>query len=129
MPTDTQATISLAAGFSREYLLHHRVCPLGWTDDASLLVATTSSVVRDALSELAIAYRSATVRTEEVADDVIDRMIERLCAAADRAIELARPAVEDDDGTTADVREIANQPPVVRYVNLLVRDETRTTSG
>ena len=122
MPTDTQATISLAAGFSREYLLHHRVCPLGWTDDASLLVATTSSVVRDALSELAIAYRSATVRTEEVADDVIDRMIERLCAAADRAIELARPAVEDDDGTTADVREIANQPPVVRYVNLLVRD-------
>jgi general secretion pathway protein E len=53
-------------------------------------------------------------------------MIERLTTRADRSIELMELARADavglDDDVAADVRDLATQPPVVRYVNLLVRD-------
>src|SRR6185295_12577086 len=47
--------------------------------------------------------------------------IERLTTRSERTIELAR-ADHGTDDLAADVRDLANQPPVIRYVNLLVRD-------
>jgi len=114
----------LADGLTREYLLHHRVCPIGETPDGVLRVAAAEdALLDDALADLASAYAREVV-VEPTPASEIERLVEHLVAAADReaSIELARDGADDADERTADVRDLANQPPVVRYVNLLVRD-------
>jgi general secretion pathway protein E len=114
----------LADSISREYLLHHRVCPRSLTADGSLVVAVApDALLPEALDDLSIAYGSAVVPESTSADDV-ERLIERLSTEAERTVELERAGIDDslDDPLTADVRDLATQPPVVRYVNLLVRD-------
>ena len=115
-----QESVELALGVSREYLLHHRVCPKHRQDDGTLVIAVAPQALREAVAELAVTYRCRAI-TEEISDDELDRLIERLTTHADRSLELARIDLESDDLAT-DVRDLANQPPVVRYVNLLVRD-------
>jgi general secretion pathway protein E len=122
MPAPT--SLSLADGLSRDYLLHHRVCPLRLEEDGRLIVAAApDALLDDALDDISFAYQRPTVAEEHPGEEV-ERLIERLATATDRVLELERVeggAVVDED-FTADVRDLANQPPVVRYVNLLVRD-------
>lgn len=110
----------LAEGLSREFLLHHRLCPRAYADDGAVLVSVASDALHSALDDVAVAYRR-TVRPEPAASDEVERLIERMCADSDRLIELAC-ADDARDESMADVRDLAQQPPVVRYVNLLVRD-------
>ena len=122
MPAPT--SLSLADGLSREYLLHHRVCPLRLEEDGRVIVAAApDALLEDALDDISVAYRRSAVAEEHPSEE-IERLIERLAAAADRVVELERveAALTEDDDFAADVRDLANQPPVVRYVNLLVRD-------
>lgn len=126
MPATSSAPIFLAEGLSREYLLHHRVCPTGYASDGALLVAAAPDAFRDALDDLSVAY-DCPVRAQRVLGDGIERLIERLTTRVERSIELARIDGAEDD-LTADVRDLANQPPVIRYVNLLVRDATTPSS-
>ena len=121
------SSFALAEGLSREFLLHHRLCPTERRDDGTIVVAVAPDAVRNALDEVAFVYRAPVV-VEEVKGDEVDRLIERLMTRTERAIELMADnelrgelALTDGDLTT-DVRDLANQPPVVRYVNLLVRD-------
>jgi general secretion pathway protein E len=113
--------IELARGLTRDYLLHHRLCPLRRTDDGIVVVAAGPDAIADGLDDISIAYRASVV-TESAAADDVDRCIERLTTHAERSIELQRADVGVADDLTADVRDLANQPPVIRYVNLLVRD-------
>ena len=116
--------VVLADDVSREFLLHHRVCPKAWRDDGALEVACAPDAALDALDELSVAYRARVV-SEDATSDELARLIERLASAAERTIELARANgddASDRDGSTSDVRDLATQPPVVRYVNLLVHD-------
>lgn len=116
--TDTQQPVSaLADGVTREYLLHHRVCPDVIETSGAMVIAASPSAYLEAIPELGVAY-GCRVTTREVEDSDVERMIERLTARGDQTSHLDLP-VEDD---TADVREIANQPPVIRYVNMLLRD-------
>jgi general secretion pathway protein E len=109
----------LAEGLTREFLLHHRVCPRHVASDGTLVVAAAEGALLDAVDELAYAYgRPVQVQPATAAE--VEGMIERLATRADRLIELAR--VHGDDELATDVRDLANQPPVIRYVNLLVRD-------
>ncbi|HXC25162.1 MAG TPA: GspE/PulE family protein [Gemmatimonadaceae bacterium] len=114
--------IRLLPSVSRDYLLHHGVCPTNWSESGALIVAARPDAFREALDELALAY-ACPVMAEEASADNVTRLIERLTTHAERLVELARieamPAMDDLD---TDVRDLANQPPVVRYVNLLVRD-------
>jgi general secretion pathway protein E len=111
--------VPLAECLSREFLLHHRLCPRELTSDGTLVVAAAEGALLDALDEVAFAYgRSVQVQSASAAD--VERMIERLSTRAERLIELAQ--VHGDDDLATDVRDLANQPPVIRYVNLLVRD-------
>lgn len=114
---------TLADSVSREYLIHHGVCPLRVDADGTLVVAAApNALLDDALDDLSVAYGCKTLAEERPLDDVTV-LIERLTTASERAIELERvDAADGDDDFTADVRDLANQPPVVRYVNLLVRD-------
>lgn len=113
--------LSLGDGLSREYLIHHRVCPLRITEEGLVLVAAApDALLEDALDDIAFSYRRPAVAEEHPAEEV-ERLIERLTTVTERLIELERIDGHGDD-LAADVRDLANQPPVVRYVNLLVRD-------
>lgn len=112
----------LAKGISRDYLLHHRLCPWRVDSGGALQVALGSTPLREALPEISCAYDLPVV-THDVSDSQLDRLIERVTSHADRSIELSRIAGDDEHETReADVRDLVNQPPVVRYVNLLVRE-------
>jgi general secretion pathway protein E len=113
--------LSLAEGLSREFLLHHGVCPKTFGPDGSVVVALAPHGQPESLDEIAFAYRCAVV-PEQVSAEELERLIERLTARAERAIELERQAEGGGDDIATDVRDLANQPPVVRYVNLLVHD-------
>src|SRR5436190_17891212 len=115
--------LALAAGLSREFLLHHLVCPVEHLDDGAVKVAVAPGALRHALDDIAIAY-DATVVADEAPKETVERLIERIATQNDRSTELARAAEDDDanDDVATDVRDLANQPPVIRYVNLLVRD-------
>jgi general secretion pathway protein E len=114
------SNLTLIGGLTRDYLLHHRVCPKAFADDGSLVIAVTNGSILAATDDIAFAYRrKATVET--VAREELERLVERLTTRSERTIELAR-ADQSGEDLTADVRDMANQPPVIRYVNLLVRD-------
>jgi len=114
------AALALAPGLTRDFLLHHRLCPKAIDDRGRLVIATAPNALLGAVDDLAFAYRLPAA-TEATSDDAIERLVERLTTRAERSIELARAAA-DDDSLSTDVRDLANQPPVIRYVNLLVRD-------
>jgi len=118
--SQSHTALMLADGLTREYLLHHRLCPKAIGDNDVLVVAVAPDALLEGLDELSAAYSRAVV-TDQVSSPELDGLIERLTSRSDRSIELAR-ADSSDDQTLADVRDLANQPPVVRYVNLLVRD-------
>ena len=120
MPPTSATRLTLAEGLSRDYLLHHRVCPKDFAESGEVIVAVGPDALLDSLDDIALVYRRKVVM-EEVSGQDVDRLIERLTTQSERSIELARPNFGDDD-LTADVRDMANQPPVIRYVNLLVRD-------
>ncbi|WP_420127337.1 GspE/PulE family protein [Longimicrobium sp.] len=109
----------LAEGLTREFLLHHRMCPREVDAAGTLRVAAADGALLDAVDDLAYAYGRA-VQVEPASAAEVERLIERLSTRADRLIELAQ--VHGDDDLATDVRDLANQPPVIRYVNLLVRD-------
>jgi general secretion pathway protein E len=111
---------TLTPGLTRDYLLHHRVCPKEFSDDGTLVIAVTDSAILAAADDLAFAYRRPA-KTETVPREEFERLVERLTTRSERTIELARADASSED-TAADVRDLANQPPVIRYVNLLVRD-------
>lgn len=113
----------LADGLTREFLLHHRCCPARRAANGSIVVAMAPDGAMDALDDIAIAYRCA-VTSEPASTDEVDRLIERLVTRSDRLIELERGVDEPtgDYDALADIRSLASEAPVVRYVNLLVRD-------
>jgi general secretion pathway protein E len=120
MPNELRPSIELPESLSRDFLLHHRLCPIDTRPDGTVVVAVGKTPLLGALSDVSFVFR-APVATEQLEDDELDRVIERLTTRAERNIELARMDAEDDD-LTADVRDLVNQPPVIRFVNLLVRD-------
>ncbi len=112
---------NLAPGISREYLIQYRVCPKGLARDGRLIVAAAPDAPTDALDDLAFAYGSAVVAEVTPAEE-LERLIERVATQEDATVEVTPGAGAGDDDLTTDVRDLANQPPVVRYVNLLIRE-------
>jgi general secretion pathway protein E len=114
-------TIVLADGLTREFLVHHGCCPARRAPDGSIVVAVAPNAAREALDDISLAYQRAVV-AEDATQAEVERLIERLSTVFDRSIELARGGRTDEDDTLTDVRDLASQPPVVRFVNLLVRE-------
>lgn len=115
-------SFALPAGISRAFLLRHRVCPAGRDESRRLIVARTSSGCGAAVEELG-EFLKETVLEKIVDEDDLERLIERCVNETDRLLDIERVderTAEQD--RTADVRDLANQPPVIRYVNLLLRD-------
>lgn len=123
----TTQPLTLAAGLTREFLLHHRVCPKEIAGDGAIVVAMTADALMGGVEDLAFAYRRSPA-LETVAREELERLVERLTTRSERTIELARADTSTDELAT-DVRDMANQPPVIRYVNLLVRDAYDATAS
>jgi general secretion pathway protein E len=122
-------SLPLPPELSRDFLAHHALCPKAVADDGSLIVAATEGSLLDGADDIAFAYgRRFTIETTDRTQ--LEALIERLATRSDRSVELARVEAGfgtaggegDGDAFAADVRDLANQPPVIRYVNLLVRD-------
>jgi general secretion pathway protein E len=117
--------LSLSQELTREFLVHHRVCPLRMESDGTLIVGMATDGSADAIQEVGSAY-GCRARAEEMEWPDLDRAIDRISAAAEHALRFASGAAMDRpdslDELGADLRELANQPPVIRYVNALVRD-------
>lgn len=91
MPT-SPSSLRFADGLSREFLLHHRVCPLSLGDAGDLDVAVAPDAALDAVDEVAFAYRPRvrSVRTTDCSSQELEQLVERLTTATEREIELSR---------------------------------------
>lgn len=120
MPTSISlpSRLVLAEGLAREFLLHHGACPLRFEDDDILIVGVTAALHRSVLDDLALLY-SRRVETTLIPVSDLEQAVERLSATAHGDEPPSDPASHP---TSADVRELADQPPVIRYVNLVVRE-------
>ncbi len=119
------APVALTSDLTREYLLHHGVCPARIDDDGRLVVALTESGSREAVDEVGASFGRATT-VELVEPGELDRLIARGSAGAEHALRFGASSLDtsvgDQDELSADTRALANQPPVIRYVNALIRD-------
>jgi general secretion pathway protein E len=119
--SDEKRQIALPPGISRGYLLRHRACPRTRDPDGTLVIsAVVTPLIDDALADFSLLFDCET-RVEEVADSDLELLIERLTASSPDHVDFAREGYTDD-AIISDVRDLASQPPVVRFVNLLVRD-------
>ena len=115
-----RAALALAEGVTREFLAHHRICPAGILPDGAIAVAVEPSSLLGGLDDLSVAYGRAVVPQSHT-PEAVQMLIARVSAGNDPAVD----AVQQDvpAGTlVSDIRDLANQPPVVRYVNLLLRE-------
>lgn len=117
--SSTSGELALAEGLSREFLLHHGLCPRRLGENGAVVVAAAPHALLEALDDVAYAY-GVPAEAEPAPAEEVERMIERMATRAERRIELAQAYAGDELAT--DVRDLANQPPVIRYVNLLVRE-------
>ncbi|MCC6317232.1 MAG: type II/IV secretion system protein [Gemmatimonadaceae bacterium] len=96
------------------------MCPQTVADDGALILATaTEAVAPEVLDDLALTY-DREVRHVSVTDGDLEILIERLVVSAERGVEVTRTGTDDD--LVSDVRDLASQPPVIRFVNMLLRD-------
>lgn len=125
LPSSSEPALALSPELTREFLLHHRVCPLRVDTDGTLAVGLCADGCEDAVAEVGLAY-ARSPRAEPIARAELERAIERLTANAEHSLRFASGGELEDEGSNddlgTDTRELANQPPVIRYVNLLVRD-------
>lgn len=119
------STVTVAPRYTPDYLAYHGVLPLS-LGDGVLKVASTGSPAIEVLEDLARTYQ-AEVLTVDVARDVLEAAIEQTFANASSISSIANEIVGDTAESRGraeitDVRELVNQPPVIRFVNLLFRE-------
>jgi general secretion pathway protein E len=112
--------IELASRVSRDFLLHHRICPTGVLPDGALAVAVTEESLLGGIDDLSLAYDRPVV-TQLLPANELDPLIARLASPEEESVEVGQ-AERDDEAFTSDIRDLANQPPVVRYVSLVIRE-------
>ncbi|MEO8139372.1 MAG: ATPase, T2SS/T4P/T4SS family [Gemmatimonadota bacterium] len=122
-----QTQLPLADAFRQEYLEYYRMLPLE-VHDGRLRVAVAGTPNRDALADLGLSY-DAEVELVPVDPAELEDAIRRTFAATESMVELIRDldaslgtTIDLGDEQLADVRTLANQVPVVRLVNLLIRE-------
>jgi len=119
--------LPVAEAFEAEYLEYNRILPLELTGDR-LRVAVSRDPAPEVVEDLELSY-GVPVELFPVPDDELDEAIRRTFAASESVVELvkdldaaASSPGEPGDDALADARHLANQPPVIRFVNLLIRE-------
>jgi len=129
LPVALTSTLPLGEHFTAEYLVATGVLPVRRTAEA-IEVAVVDAPEPEVLEDLR-AFYGAPLILLPVAREVLEAAIRQAWAAAESVAGLVRRlddgAPDVDDRTlagdeTADLRSLADEPPVVQYVHLLVRE-------
>ena len=122
-----QPKLPVTEAFAAEYLAYYRILPLELTAD-HLRVAVAGDPQDEALDDLRDSY-GLPLELVPVGEVELQDAIRQTFAASESVLELVRdlsagadPLAEIGDEQLADVRDLANQPPVIRFVNLLIRE-------
>jgi general secretion pathway protein E len=116
----------LANGFEPQYLEYNRVLPLELTA-THVRVAISCDPDPDVLDDLRREF-GRPVELVPVSEEDLADGIRRAYAAAESMVEVVNDLRGDeaftgnDDREQADARDLASQPPVVKYVNLLIKE-------
>ncbi len=122
-----RTSLAIAESFRPEYLEYYGIFPLEVVD-GSVRVAAAGTPAPEVIEDL---ERSFEASVELVPADAVDiaESVRALFSAAESTDALVRslglpdqPSLDALDIIEADARDLANQPPVVRYVNLLIRE-------
>ena len=126
MASALSSQLSLPDSFEACYLEYNRILPLE-TTETHVRVAVCGDPDPDVLDDLSREFgrpvELVPVSEEELADG-----IRRAYAAAESMVEVVNDLREGegfsgtDDRELADARDLASQPPVVKYVNLLIKE-------
>ena len=118
--------LPLANAFEACYLEYNRILPLE-TTETHVRVAMSGEPDPDVLADLSREFgrpiEVVAVSEQEVADG-----IRRAYAAAESMMEVVKDLRTDesaagvDDHELTDARDLASQPPVIKYVNLLIKE-------
>ncbi len=135
MPEPLASKLPITESFAPEYLEYYRMLPLEVTGDV-LRVAVSGEPDPDAFADLRLSYGVA-VEPVEVAPAELLEAIRRTFASAESVVELVRDmsaelesgSADTEEGAPSDVRGLANQPPVIRFVNLLIREAHDSTAS
>lgn len=124
---DLRPSLPIAESFHAEYLEYHGILPLHLASGV-LSVATHGDPDPEVLRDLERSYE-ARLELAPVERTVLLAAIQQLYGAADSVVELVREIGDElgadesvSDDRLTDARSQANQPPVIRFVNLLLRD-------
>jgi general secretion pathway protein E len=118
--TEKSVLAAVARVVTRELLLGCGACPVFATDD-DVLDFDVSSDSGEALAREIGAQLCVKVRCQRRDADSVTAGVERFANRHfDRGSDRVQEAVDSSDLT--DPRSLATQPPVVRYVNLLIRE-------
>jgi general secretion pathway protein E len=126
LSTALTSQLSLPDSFEACYLEYNRIFPLE-TTETHVRVAVCGDPDPDVLDDLSRQFgrlvELVLVSEEELADG-----IRRAYAAAESMVEVVNDLRDGesfpgtDDRELADARDLASQPPVVKYVNLLIKE-------
>jgi len=119
--------LPLAESFEPAYLEYYGILPLE-LDGEHLKVATDRQPAVEVVEDLEQSFGVPVELIPVSSDELLDA-IRRTFAASESVVELVRDldaevslAVDGPDDSLADARDLANQPPVIRFVNLLIRE-------
>src|SRR5437870_2900682 len=117
--------LPLAEAFEPAYLEYYGILPLEIEGDR-LRVATDRQPAAEVLEDLEQSF-GASVDLLSISPEELVESIRRTFAASESVVELIKdlgaelgPAADSGDDQLADARDLANQPPVIRFVNLLI---------
>lgn len=123
---DVTSKLPIADAFEAGYLEYNGILPVEIRDNR-LAVAVSGEPALEVLDDLAVSYGLQLDLIAVSASELSDG-IRRAFGAAESVVELVRDlsqSLGNDTGTessVADARDLANQPPVIRFVNLLIKE-------
>ncbi|MBI4501461.1 MAG: type II/IV secretion system protein [Gemmatimonadetes bacterium] len=124
-PAGSKTGLSVPDVLAAEYLEQFQVLPLEIAE-GKLRVAAAGDPDPQALDDLSLLWQ-LPIEIVPAEPDELGEAIRRAMDANESVVELIDDAGREDanladDHDLADARNLANQPPVIRYVNLLLRD-------
>src|SRR6266516_700744 len=122
-----QSKLPIAETFEADYLEQWKILPLEIAGDR-LRVGVVGEAAAEVLEDLELSY-GVPLELIPVAQEELLESIRRTFAASESVVALIQafgaelePAAETGGDQFADARDLANQPPVIRFVNLLIRE-------